>query len=110
MLTEGIAFWWRLERYPVDLSVKLFGVIIVSHMLVPCVVYVISRLGEKIALGADVEPYCREAIIHEEVVTDGLREDFEAELMGDGRVPRFWPYLAGTAAMRCVLFHQCHVS
>ena len=105
MLTEGIAFRWPLKRYPVDLSVKLCGVIIISHVLIPIVAYIISRLSEEIAVGANVEPYCSEAIIPEEVVTDGLREDFEAEFMGDGRVPRFWPYLAGTAAMRCVLFH-----
>jgi hypothetical protein len=23
LLTEGIAFWWLLERYPIDFSVKL---------------------------------------------------------------------------------------
>ena len=76
MLTEGIAFWWLLERYPVDLSVQLFGVIIISPMLIPCVASVISRLSEEVAVGANVEPYCREAIIREEVVTDSLREDF----------------------------------
>ena len=76
MLTEGIALWWRLERYPVDLSVQLVGVIIISHMLIPCVADVISRLREKVALGSNVEPYRREAIIREEVVTDSLREDF----------------------------------
>jgi hypothetical protein len=71
LLTEGIAFWWLLERYPVDLTVQLCGVIVISHMLIPRVAYVISRLSEKVSLGANVEPYRCEAIIHEEVVTDG---------------------------------------